>query len=668
MNRRKVTVAVAAIPNTGKTTLFNRLTGSNQNVGNWPGVSIQKAVGMFELGEYDVELVDLPGAYSITPTSEEEKIVNDFFLSNPPDVILNVLDARNLYRGLGFTLQMAEAGIPMVVAVNMMDEARRAGLDLDLDVLAEHLGCPVVPVVARTGEGIPKLREALYETIRSDHPQRHPHLTWPPVVEAAVADLARQIERKVGATTLDEDFVALRALEGDTVPDLEASTAKKEIASEIAQWRERIHHATGATIPEVCAQCRFNSARGLVLEATHKKPPLPDAFSERLDRVLLHRWFGLPLFAVIMALVFQGVYAIGTPIQGWLAVIFDSIGDGLRSATGFLPDVAQSFIVDGLWQGLAVVLSFFPIILLFFLFMSLIEDSGYMARAAFLMDRLMHRLGLDGKAFINLLLGYGCNVPAVMGTRVLSGRRNRVRAMLLIPFTLCSARLQVFVFLSAILFSASVAPWVVFSLYLASFAAVIGVGLLLKALRVAGPPEPFIMEIPPYRIPTARTVALRSWYEVKDFLYRAGTMIAVGVVLVWILTNLPPGVEVASASSYAGRLGLFFEPLFRPIGIAWQETVALLFGFIAKEIVIGAFALIYGGDLTTQISSHLTALQGVSFMVFTLLYTPCVATISAIRAESRSWKVAAGSIGLGLALGWLGAFVVFQGGRLLGFG
>jgi ferrous iron transport protein B len=437
-----------------------------------------------------------------------------------------------------------------------------------------------------------------------------------------------------------------------------------DIRAAAGTWRHRIEDTTGLGVPAVCAQCRFNSARGLVLEATRSKPPLPDALSEKLDRVLLHRWFGLPLFAVIMMVVFQGVYALGAPIQGWLADVFAWVGGGLESITSGLPEVVQSFVVGGLWQGLATVASFFPIILLFFVFMSIIEDSGYMARAAFLMDRLMHRIGLDGKAFINLLLGYGCNVPAIMGTRVLSGRHNRIRAMLLIPFTLCSARLQVFIFLSAILFTPSIAPWVVFGLYVASFVAVIGVGLLLKALQIAGPPEPFIMEIPPYRVPMARTVALRSWYELKDFLYRAGTLIAAGVVLVWILTHLPPGVEVASASSYAGQLGQFFEPVFHPLGIAWQQTVALLFGFVAKEIVIGAFALIYQGDLTTQIAAHVTALQGISFMVFTLLYTPCVATLSAIRAEARSWKVTFGALALGLGLAWSAAFAVYRIGLL----
>jgi len=300
--------------------------------------------------------------------------------------------------------------------------------------------------------------------------------------------------------------------------------------------------------------------------------------------------------------------------------------------------------------------------------MSVIEDSGYIARAAFLMDRLMHVLKLDGKAFISILLGYGCNVPAVLGTRILSGRRSRIVTMLLIPFSLCSARLQVFVFLASILFTPRAAAGVVFALYLGSFAAVILVGLLLRLLRVGGRPEPFIMELPPYRVPMLRSVALRAWQEVRAFLYRAATLILLGVVVVWLLTHYPTGAPPGSVETLAGQLGQLASPLFAPLGIHWRETVALLFGFVAKEIVIGAMAVIHGGgDLAGELAARLTPLQGVSFMVFTLLYTPCLATVAAIRAESRSWRVTGLSILLGLVLAWLASFTVYQAGRLMGF-
>ncbi len=364
-------------------------------------------------------------------------------------------------------------------------------------------------------------------------------------------------------------------------------------------------------MPVACARCRFNAARGLVREATHQHPPGPDARSEALDRVLLHLWLGLPL-------------------QELLAHGFDAGGAGLHSILAMtdLPNWLASLLLDGLWQGVGVVVSFFPLILFFFVFMSLIEDSGYMARATFLMDRLMHRLGLDGKAFINLLLGYGCNVLAVMGTRILSSRYNRIVTMLLIPFTLCSARLQVFVFMTGILFTSAMAPWVLLILYLTSFVVVTVIGLLLRLFRITGQPEPFIMEIPPYRLPILHSVLLRSWQEMKDFFY----------------------------------------PLFAPLGIDWHETIALLFGFIAKEIVIGALAVIYGGaDLSARIASQVTPLQGLSFMLFVLLYMPCVATVAAIRAESQSWRITFLSLVLGLGTAWLASLALYQGGRALGF-
>jgi ferrous iron transport protein B len=332
-----------------------------------------------------------------------------------------------------------------------------------------------------------------------------------------------------------------------------------------------------------------------------------------------------------------------------------------------LPDFAGNLLIDGILNGLGIVISFFPLIAIFFIFMSLIEDSGYMARAAFLLDRLMHSLGLDGKAFINILLGYGCNVPAVMGTRILSSRHNRIVTMLLIPFTLCSARFQVFVFLAAILFAPSVAPWVVFGLYVLSFVMVFVVGFILKLFKFAGKPEPFIMEIPPYRVPTVNTVALRAWMEMKSFLYTASTYIIGGVVLVWLLTNLPAGVEPGSINTWAGQIGQFLQPIFHPIGIGWREVIALIFGFVAKEIVVGSMAVIYGADTATQILASITPLQGISFMVFTLLYTPCIATIAAIKAESASWKITGISLVLGIAIAWVSAFIVYQGGLVLGF-
>ncbi len=671
MNRRKITVAIASIPNTGKSTLFNALTGSHQAVGNWPGVSVEKKTGEFTLNGYSVTLVDLPGTYSLNATSIEEKVVRDFLINTPPDFIINIADARNLYRSLGLTLQLGQIGIPMIVAVNMMDEARRLGMKLDIPALSEHLGVPVVPIVARTGEGLDDLKDKLKHVIEHPEEVRPPNISCPVAVEDAIVSLSRKLENIRHDPRLSEVFLAGRLLENsDYLKNLKSSEPQlDDITQEAQAIRSHLEKSLRQDLTTVCARCRFNAARGLVRETTSAPTNGQDELTVKIDNWMMHKYLGLPLFLLIMLLLFQGIYALGTPLQNLIAEGFTWLQGALNSwaVAQHWPPLLTSFLVDGLIQGVGVVVAFFPLIALFFIFMSLVEDSGYMARAAFLLDRVMHALGLDGKAFINILLGYGCNVPAVMGTRILSSQHNRIITMLLIPFTLCSARLQVFVFLAGILFTAAIAPWIVFSLYVLSFAMVILVGLFLKLIHFAGKPEPFIMEIPPYRLPTLNTVALRAWQEMKDFLNRASTLIVLGVIFVWILTHLPPGVNPASASTWAGQIGQAVQPVFRPLGIDWQEVIALIFGFVAKEIVIGAMAVIYAGNPAAHIAASVTPLQGLSFMLFTLLYTPCVATVSAIRAESHSWKITAFSIALGLSLAWMVSFLFYQGAGLFGF-
>ncbi len=664
------TVALCAAPNTGKTTLFNRLTGANQTVGNWPGVTVTKKVGRFRLDGHDIELVDLPGAYSLSATTLEERVARDYLLQSPPDAVINIVDAGNLYRTLGLTLQLAMSGLPLIVVVNMMDEARRQGIEIDFEAMREHLGVPVIPLSARSGEGLEELRQTLLQVLERRIHEHPPHISFPPVLEEAVADLARRIARR-GPREFDETFVALRLMEGGDAARrlLHRHPELAEVAAEAAQRRQSLETVLRADIPTVCAQCRFNAARGLLQEAVRQPREARENLTERLDGLLMHRWLGLPIFLLLMWLMFQGVFALGTPLQDALAAGLARLDTALRAWPPLLtlPPTLQSLLLDGLLAGVGVVVSFLPIIVLFFFFLSLIEDSGYMARAAFLMDRLMHALRLDGKAFISLLLGYGCNVPAVMGTRILSSRHNRILAMLMIPFSLCSARLQVFLFLAAILFSARLAPWVVFGLYGLSFLVIVLVGLLLRPFHF-GDPEPFIMELPPYRLPLARTVLLRAWTEIRAFLRRAASLIVLGVVAIWVLTHLPPGVAPASPESLAGRIGTFLAPLFEPLGIHWAGTVSLFFGFIAKEILIGALAVIYGtNNLAQAIQADMTPLQGLSLMVFTLVYTPCVATLATIRSESASWRITLLSVGLGLGLAWLLALLVYQGGRLLGF-
>jgi ferrous iron transport protein B len=396
---------------------------------------------------------------------------------------------------------------------------------------------------------------------------------------------------------------------------------------------------------------------------------LSDNLTTRLDRVMLHPWLGLPIFFGIMYLLFQAIFLFGQPLQ----VVVNELFGWLREAAiapllSSLPGALQGLLLDGVYNGIATVAAFVPLIVLFFLFMAIVEDTGYLSRAAFLMDALMSRMGLDGRSFVMLLMGFGCNVPALMGTRVMRSRPLRLLSMLVIPFSLCSARLQVFVFFSAALFSPQAAPLVLFSLYLFSFASAILTALLFK--RYYPNNEPFVLELPPYRFPTLRQMVMRGWHEVYQFLHRASKFIVAGVVLVWLLTNLPPSATPASADTWAGILGAWLHPVFAPIGITPDLTIALIFGFVAKEIVIGSLAVIYGMGgqaLSGALALQLDWVQAYSFMLFTLIYTPCLTTIATLRKESNSAGFMWFSIAWSLALAWLLSFMFYQGARALGY-
>jgi ferrous iron transport protein B len=396
---------------------------------------------------------------------------------------------------------------------------------------------------------------------------------------------------------------------------------------------------------------------------------LNDSLTSRLDNIFLHPWLGLPIFFGIMYLLFQAIFFFGQPLQvgvndllGWFREA------ALSPLLGSLPAALQGFLLDGVYNGLATVAAFVPLIVLFFLFMAIVEDTGYLSRAAFLMDALMAKMGLDGRSFVMLLMGFGCNVPALMGTRVMRSRPLRLLSMLVIPFSLCSARLQVFVFISAAIFSAKAAPLVLFSLYLFSFATAILTALIFK--RYYPNTEPFVLELPPYRFPTMRQMVMRGWHEVYQFLYRASKFIVAGVVLVWLLTNLPPSAAPASVDTWAGMLGSWLHPVFAPIGITPDLTIALLFGFVAKEIVIGSLAVIYGLSgqaLSGALAMQLDWVQAYSFMLFTLVYTPCLSTIATLRNESNSTGFMLFSVGWSLALAWGLSFLFYQAARALGF-
>ena len=575
-------VALLGMPNTGKSTLFNRLTGAHAKVGNWPGLTVELLTARLIVGDQVVRMVDLPGIYDLNGYSDDERVVTTFLDTQSTDLIIFVLNTSQYERQLNLLSQVMDKGIPMLLVMNMVDEASAMSIDVDVETLSRQLQLPVHTLSAKYGQGMERLLPAM-----------------------------RKAFNEVPVKT---------------------------------------HQATLAEVEKA-----FSESVNVPAQASH-------ATTEKLDKVLLHPVFGLPIFFAVMLLLFEGVFVIGKPLQDGATWLLGALRtSALEPLCAYLPLVLQGLLLDGVYNGLSTVASFVPLIVLFFLFMGMVEDTGYLSRAAFLMDALMAKFGLDGRSFVMLLMGFGCNVPALMGTRVIRSKGLRYLTMLTIPFSLCSARMQVFVFFIAALFTAEQAPWVLFSLYVMSILMAIATSLIFKRQYVNN--DAFILEMPPYRFPTMRQMVLAGWQEVRHFLNRATRFIVIGVVMIWVLTNFPQGVQPGGIDSWAGQLGNWLQPIFQPIGINAELTIALLFGFIAKEIVIGSLAVIYGQEgaaLVHTITQHITWVEAYSFMLFVLIYTPCVSTIATIRKETKSLSFTALSVVWPLVAAWLITFVFYK--------
>jgi len=592
-------IALVGMPNTGKSTFFNRVTGASSRAGNWPGVTVDLYARKVLLGSGMVEIVDLPGIYDLHGFSDDERIVRHFLENTAVDLVAVVVNAAQVDRQLGLAVQLRDLGLPTALLLNMADEAKQLGIRIDVPVLARKIGAPATLLSAKRGHGMREAMAMLTRALASAQP-------LPP-----------------GAVR--ERLTADDRVEADTTAAL----------------------AAAVDIPEY----------------------MSEQLTDRIDRVLLHPLLGLPLFFLLMLLVFEGVFALGEPMQRGLQWAFD----GVRTAAldplfASAPAMVRGFLLDGVWSGLVTVAAFVPLIIVFFLFMAVVEDSGYLSRAAFLTDALMAKLGLDGRSFVMMLMGFGCNVPAAMGTRIMRSRGLRLLTMMIIPVSLCSARLQVFLFLTAAIFTPRQAPWVIFSLYIMSFVAAIVTAVVFKGRFTSD--EPFVLELPPYRWPTLRQIALRAWHEVRHFMRRATKFIVGGVVLIWLLTNLPAGVAPGSPDTLAGMLGRLFEPVLAPLGIDDRLTVALIFGFVAKEVLIGAFAVIFGFEgqaLASDLAGRMDWVQAFSFMLFTLIYTPCLSTVATLRAEAKSSSFALLSVTWSVLLAWFASFTFYQLARHFGY-
>ncbi len=677
---RQMKLALVGNPNCGKTTLFNALTGSNQYVGNWPGVTVEKKEGRAEVDGKSVTVVDLPGIYSLSPYSMEEIVARDFIVGEHPDAIIDIIDATNIERNLYLTAQLLELERPMVIALNFMDEVERHGDRIDVEGLSKALGVPVIPITARSGKNIQELLEEA-------HRQMHVGVTVEP--DDLYDDFTHQIHHKMGELIHDRAYAAhipahwasIKLIEGDQLVEqaLGLGQEDKVRLEEICREYESAYELGDRET--LIADARYQFIQKVVAGCVRRGRPLgTPTLSDRIDAVVTHKFLAIPVFLLTMLAMFALTFGPGqmladgvdTLIGGYFA---QWVRDGLTAA-GTAPWV-EALLVDGVIAGVGGVLTFLPQIAILFLFLSFLEDSGYMARAAFIMDRLLRRFGLSGKAFIPMLMGFGCTVPAVMGARTMENEKDRRMTIMLVPFMSCSARLPVYGLLTAAFFP-KYGGLVVFSLYFLGLIFAILSGILLKKLVFKGEPAAFVLELPPYRLPTLKNIALHVWEKVKGFLIKAGTLILAMSVLLWFLQSFGFeggvfGIVSDAEYSFLGSIGSFLSPVFVPLGFGtWQAAVALLSGLIAKEMVVSSMSMFYGFSATASGAAIAAALGSTfqsplaaySFLVFVLLYVPCVAAVSTIRKEMDSVRWTLASIAWQLGAAWLGSFLVYQIGSL----
>ena len=614
-----ITMALAGNPNSGKTTLFNALTGARQYVGNWPGVTVEKKEGKLKFEDKNLILVDLPGTYSLSPYSMEEIIAKNYIINERPDVVVNIVDASNIERNLFLTMQLLELGRPTVIALNMMDVAKAKGYEIDVTKLSMELGVPVVPIIASKSEGINEL-----------------------------------ISRAI------------------TEADVKNQTMPQKMQAFVNKLEEKI---SGITDPELAEETKtdytYEYIEGIIKSAVKKPSSHKITTSDKVDSVLTHKYLGLPIFALVMFFTFFFTYDLaGNVLNGMLDEFITGIVAPTAEA-GLMAIGAQdwliSLVVDGIIGGVGGVIIFVPNVACLFLMISLIEDTGYMARVAFIMDRAMRGIGLSGKAFIPMVLGLGCSVPAIMSTRTLESEKDRLTTTLITPFVSCSARLPVYTLFAAAFFPGN-EKYIVFSLYVLGVLVAILVGLIFKKTIFKADETPFIMELPPYRFPSIKNLSLHVWDRVKGYIAKAGTLIFGASVVLWFLLGFNMSGPSEINQSFGASIGKFFAPMLSTAGFGnWQAALSLFTGVIAKEIVISNMAIIYGigesaGDFASALSGTFSTLSAYAFMVFVLLYTPCVAVIGVVKRETNSYKWTAFSVLYQLFVAWLVATIVYQVG------
>jgi len=692
VSRRGYVVALSGNPNAGKTTVFNQLAKTRHQVGNYPGVTVEKMEGVFTHGGAEITIVDLPGTYSLTALSLDELVARNFVIDEKPDLVVTVVDSSNLERNLYLTVQLMELGVPLILVLNKSDVARARGLAIDTPTLSRLLDLAIVETEGHKGIGIDELKDAIVSALAA--PSRRPAtVKYGREIEAEIAELLPLAGKAAACRDTNPRWLALKLLENDrevrdSLGDCRTDTTELIAAAEAASERIRKHFGDRTEL--VIPGQRYGFISGACQEAVKTTAELRHTASDRLDEIVTSPALGLPIFLLLMYLLFKLTFTLGAPPMAWIESLFEWLG---TLVAGFWPAGSESawksLVVEGIIGGVGGVLVFMPNMVLLFAAIAFLEDSGYMARGAFIMDRFMHRIGLHGRSFIPAMVGFGCTVPAILATRTLESRKERLTTMLVLPLISCGARFPIYVLFIAAFFSESARPRILFALYLIGIVLAAVIARLLRSTILGGETSLFVMELPPYRMPTPRAILRHTWERVRLFLRKAGTVIVAASVVLWIMTNYPrPEAEkvagldgvgkrsVELSESAAGRIGRALEPAMRHVGFDWKTTTALLGAFAAKEIFVAQLGIVHalgdaGSDsepLRRALQREYTPLQAFCIMLFCLISLPCVATFAATRAESGSWKWAVLQV-VGLTLlAYVVTFVVFQAGTLLGLG
>jgi len=661
---RTLNVALVGNPNCGKTSLFNFASGAHGHVGNYSGVTVDASVAHAHYFGYEFNLTDLPGTYSLSCYSPEELYVRKHLTEEIPDVIINVIDASNIERNLYLTTQLLDMDLPMVCALNMYDEFERRGDTVDLQVLSTLFGTPMVPTSFKSGKGVEQLFRTVIEVYEGvNATARHIHINYGHEIEDGIRHIQKFLKPDPTIhPRYSTRYVALKLLEHDT--DIahfireRAGEHSKLILVERDKAAARVYEETLTDSETAIMDAKYGFIHGALTEAKFTTGDKRDTYrtTHLIDNILSNRYLGFPIFFAVLFLMFETTFVLGQYPMDWIEMGVERLGDFISNR---MPDgPLRSMLVDGIIGGVGAVIVFLPQILILYFFISLMEDSGYMARAAFIMDKMMHGMGLHGKSFIPLVMGFGCNVPAVMATRTIESRRSRLITMLILPFMSCSARLPIYIMITGTFFAVEYRSWVMLSLYAVGIVTAVIVSKIFSTIVIKGEDTPFVMELPPYRWPTAKAIGRHTWEKGKEYLKKMGGVILVASIIVWALGYFGPmGVAPSMEESYIGRMGQLIAPLFTPQGFNWQLDVSLIAGVGAKEIVASTIGVLGGLD-------GLTPLVAYCYLLFVLLYFPCIATITAIKHETGSWKWALFAASYTTVVAWLFSAIVYQVGSL----